>query len=320
MATVEQEIIKPLPDPTAGLELVTGDEINLEATRHVFLAADLMDPQRSRDVGMPDGGEELENRCLRRTSGRIPRCYITPMELWVEWLPLDLFPVGMEHMALKIKGAEIEPSGRIFKPLFGYPYYPGHLIIDAVGIATGERRGVVELENLRGVNEGKEVDALRNLFFPANYRKPLLLSETRNHIEKVAASVADPDAKDTANFLLLSCDQSREYMEGVVSTINTQLDQRVVSGPGYSYTYRLTAKGRHFMAQLGIKPRSEPAVQVKEAVDQAVGQALAAQPGLTAEMLTGLGTAIGNAIKDAFAAAPKPAEEPVEAPKAPKSK
>lgn len=288
------------------LESVTGEGQSLEATRHVFLAADLLDPQRSRDVGLPHGGEEMENRCLRRTSGKVPRCVVTPLEFSAEWMPLDLFPTGMEQFALKPKLTKEETelsSAKIFKPLFGLPYYPGHLIIDATGATTG-RRGVVEVENLRGVEVGQDTRRLQDLFFPPDFRLPIELKSTRDHIERVASGVADPDAKDAANFFITSCDQAREYMEGIVSIANTQLDQRI----SHQFVHRLTPKIRHFMAQLGIKPRSEPAVAIQEAVDDGLNRALgpnvlAQLQTQNAEMVAAAISAIGPAIADAVSKA-----------------
>jgi hypothetical protein len=304
MSTVERALTT---DPTAGLELVSGNEVNLEATRHLFLAANLLDPARQRDIGLPDGGEELVNRCLRRTDGKLPKCEITPLEFWVEWMPKDLFPEGMEHLALSLKGDQ-QPDGagnRIFKPLFGYPLYPAHTIVDALGIATGERRGVVEVENLRGTDYGKEDREMQALFFPADWPKPVELRLIRERIEAVADSVADPDAKDTAGYMLTSVDQSTEYMLQIVSVAQTQLAERVT----HQFVHRLTPKVRSFMAQLEIKP--PVAAQMQDAVNKAVTASLPpevleqlnANSAALANLGPQLSEAIGNAVQQAITAA-----------------
>lgn len=296
-------INQPIVDPSEGLELVSPDGVDLNATRHLFLAANLMDPARQRDIKLPDGGEDLGHICLRRTGGKLPKCEITPLEMWVEWMPLELFPPGMEHMALSLKGAEAESGGRIFPRLYGYPYHPAHAIVDVTGLASGERRGVVELENLIGVNYGPEVQRLQSLFFPADYHKPVELRLITEHIEKVGSSVADPDVKDTANFMLLSCAESRAYMEQFISASLTRLAERK-SG---DYVHRLTAKDRSFMAQLEMKV---PMVnQVADTAQQAVASLppeLLEQMNAQNEALANLGpvlsAAIGQAIKEALAA------------------
>ena len=307
MSAVLEQPVRTITDPTAGIELVSGDIVDLRAPRHLFLAANLLDPARQRDIGLLDGGEELENRCLRRTSGKLPKCEITPLEWWVEWIPMDLFPEGMEHLALSLKDTgQPEGSGnRIFKPLYGYPYYPAYAIIDAIGLASGESKGVVEIENLRGVEYGKADRELQDLFFPVDYAKPVELRLIGQHIEQVAESVADPDAKDTAAFMLASVAQSTEYLGKVVSIAQTQLNQRVISGPGFHYTYSLTPKIRSFMAQLEVRP--EAGVQVREAVNQAVTASLPPevieQLASQSEALRNIGPAIAEAVKDAIAAA-----------------
>lgn len=305
-------------DPTDGLELVTGDEVSLEAPRALFLAADLLDPARSRDIGLIGGGEELPNRCLRRTGGLLPRCSITPLEFWGEPLPLELFPDGVRPY--KLKGAPDEsmnfnPNGAFDsrlrgKPLFFMPLFPGELIVDALGIASGERRGVVEISVLRGVNYGAEYDALQSFFFPTDYIKPIELAKVRENIERRAAAVADPDIHSAATDMVLSCEESREYMEQVVSMGSSQLNQRVA----HLHTYRLTPKLRHFMAQLGLKPRENTMEAVSDKVAEAV-----AQSGVSAEQLESImgsvanvvAVATANAIKEAVAASkPAAAEVP----------
>lgn len=291
------------------LELVTGEGQSLQAPRYVFLAADLLDPARSRDIGLKYGGEEVESRCLRRTDRKVPRCVLTPLEFSAEWMPLDLFPQGMEQFALKPKLTQDEEDlgkAKIFKPLFGLPYYPGHQIIDVTGLTTG-RKGIVEVENLRGVEYGKDIEALQNLFF-GNWDWPIELAKTREHIERVAGSVADPDAKDAAGFMIQSGDHARDYMLEKVSIANTQLDERVTG----TFVHRLTPKIRNFMAQLSIKPRSEPATQIQDVVNQALSRAVTPDQlaqlqtqnaELVATAIAGIGPAIADAVSKAIATA-----------------
>lgn len=312
MATAERTIV----DPTQGLELVNFAGEKPEATRHLFLAANLLDPARQRDINLPYGGEELINPCLKRTYGRLPKCEITPLEFWVEWLPKELFPQGMEHLALTLKDQEqFNPSNRIFKPLFGYPHYPVNLIVDAIGIAAGERRGIVEIQKLFGVDYGKEDREMQDLFFPADWPKPVELRLIGERIEQVADSVADPDVKDVAADMMASVVQSREYMTNVLDIGQTQLNQRVVSGPGFHYTYRLTPKLRSFAEQLEVKLNTN--VPVQETINQAVTanlppellEQLATQNTAIANLGPLLGEAIGKAIKEAVAAASKPPKQ-----------
>lgn len=303
-------IDQPTADPTLGLELVSPDGVDLNATRHLFLAANLLDPGRQRDLKLPDGGEDAGHVCLRRTSGKVRKCEITPLEMWVEWMPLELFPPGMEHMALSLKGGPVDAGGRIFPQLYGYPYHPAHAITDITGLASGERRGIVELENLIGVDYGKHTIELQNLFFPADYVKPVELRLVAERIEKVAASVADPDVKDTANFMLLSCAESRAYMEQFISASLTRLAERKT----HDYVHRLTAKDRSFMAQLEM--RAPVVNQLQDTVDRAITtnlppellEQMAQNNAMVAGLVPALSEAIGNAVRDAIqAATAKPA-------------
>lgn len=310
---VEREL---LTDQTAGLELVTGDEIALNAPRAIFLAADLLDPARLADIGMLDGGEELDNPCLRRTGGKLPRCTITPMEFWGVPMPLEQFPEGVRP--LKIKGVEVEGDpariGRrigLDKPAYFMPMYPGDLIVDALGIAAGRRRGVVEIDVLRGVDYGPEYDAIQTLFFAPDFIKPIELRLIREHIERVGNSVADPDVKSAANNMIQSCDDSRAHMEAAVSLANTQLDTRRV----YQWTYALTPKLRRFMEQLEIKPRGENAVaQLQDQVAAAVvGAGISPEQleAIMANQTAAFASAMQSAISQAITAA-KPTDAPTE--------
>lgn len=311
-AVIEER--KLITDPTAGMELVTGDEVALEATRHIFIGVNLLDPARQRDINLPDGGEEIGSRCLRRTGGLLPKCAITPLELWAEWWPLYLFPEGTEHLALKLKDVAMSPQERelintnplakLGAPLYGYPYYPAHAIVDALGIATGEKRGVVEIEVLRGTDYGKYDRELQNLFFPTDFKLPVEVRRTREHIETVAGSVVDSDVHSAATDMIRSVDEGSAYMLEQVSKANSQLDERVT----HQYVHRLTPKIRSFMAQLEIKPRAEGAAEnVQETVNKALASTLSpeilSQLGKQQEVLANLGPAIGKAVGEAVAAA-----------------
>lgn len=259
-------------DTTLGLELVTGDEISLNASRALFLAADLLDPNRRREIGLVDGGEELPNRCLRRTSGLLPRCSITPLEFWGDPLPLELFPDGVRPYKLKGEPSPevtFNPNGPFNprlrdKPLFFMPLFPGELIRDA--LEGG--RGIVEIQVLKTVDYGSEYTELQDFFFPVDYVKPIALRLIREHIEQRASSVADPDIRAVADDMLLSCEQSHEYMSELVSVANTQLAERV----SFRHTHRLTPKIRHFMAQLELAPTTDKIVAVQDKVAEAVSQ------------------------------------------------
>jgi hypothetical protein len=301
-------------DPSAGLELVTGDEIALNATRHIFLAADLLSPARTAEIGMPQGGEELDSPCLRRTPGRLNRCNITPLEVWGIPMPLEQFPDGIRPM--RIKGAEADEealrsaTGRhigLGKPVYWLPTSPGEQIVDALGIASGQRRGIVEIKKLLGVDYGTYDREMQELFF-GGFEIPIELRLIREHIEQVGNSHADPDVKDIASDMVRSCEESRSYMQARVDLGNSQLRTRIK----HQWTYALTPVLRHFMAQLEVKPEGEDAMG---ALQNQVAQAVAGS-GITPEQLQAIlagqapiiAAAVAKAVTEAMAAKPTPTE------------
>lgn len=254
MATPQQHVYT---DPTVGMELTTGDEIALEATRWLFLAGDMLDPHRKEDLPhLAAGGEETGNVCLRRTNGYLPKCTFTPLEIWAEWLPIEFFPEGVRP--LKLKGQPVEdqnPNGRtlIGKPLYGYAHYPGELIVDAIGLATGEKKGIVEIEVLRGVDYGDEkVATLQSDFFPDDYR-PVKLREIRERI----AAVAEKSElhRLAARDMLASCEQFERWATREIDKAHSQLDQR----QSHMHVYSYSPKVRMLLEQLEIKPRQQQA-------------------------------------------------------------
>lgn len=307
------------PDPTEGLELVTGDEIALEATRHIFLAGDLLDPARRRDINLPEGGEELANRCLRRTNGLLPRCLITPMEFWGEPLPMEFFPEGVRPYRLKqapatvveqqgggvITGMAVSgPSGNIARrgdmELYMVPIFPGEQIVNAIGLPTGERRGIVEIEVLRGVDYGSVDREMQNLFFPPDWPLPIQLRLVEERIQQVADSVADPDVKSIAANMLLSATMFREYAMERIGLENTQILQRVK----HNHVYRYSPKIRSFAAQLEIQLQAGPGEQVMNATEKALAQVPMEQLAqINAANTEALGKVIADAITQAIAAA-----------------
>ena len=247
----------PYIDQTQGMELTTGDEVALEATRWLFLAGDMIDAQRKEDLPhLAMGGEELDNRCLRRTNGYLPKCAFTPMEIWAEWLPIEFFPEGVRPLSLKgLPPSNDNPSGRtlIGKPLYGFPHYPGELIVDAIGIATGERRGVVELEALRTVDVADgTAQKLEALFFPPDWVRPVELRLVRERIERTAEAHKDSQVQMLARDMLLSCEQFYRYAQHQIDKMNAQLDTRVQ----HQWTYSYSPKVRLLMKQLEIPVRN----------------------------------------------------------------
>lgn len=296
-------------DLTQGLELVTGDEIALHATRHLFFAGDCLDPDRKHELShLREGGEELSNRCLKRTGGFLPRCTITPMEFWGEALPIEHFPDGVQPY--KLKDVEIKdenPTGRTLhgKPLLFMPMYPGHLIVDALGLATGERKGIVEIQVLKGVDYSPETERFNTLFFPATYTKPVELRLIQQRIEEVGDSHSDSDVKSIASDMVQSCEQFRRWAQDKIDKCHTQLDTRI----SHQWTYRYSPQVRALMRQLEIQPRNESAQQLNAAVLQAVSnsgispEVFAQMQERDANLVNKLGEVFSEALSKALSSA-----------------
>jgi hypothetical protein len=244
-------------DPTAGMELVTGEEVALDATRWLFLAGDLLSPDHRDDnpETRKGGGEEIQNFCLRRTPNFVERGKFTPLEVWGEFMAKEYLPDG--YVPLKLKGEKVEDGGisNPFilngKPLYAYMHYPGNLIMDAIGLPTGEKRGIVELKPLLGLKvEDAEPYRIHAAFFPEGFLADRRLSVMEQRIRQVAAESSD--LKAIADDMLQSCEQFRRYAEMRISRQHTQLDQRVTHQYVHSYSPTVLS----LMEQLEIKPRS----------------------------------------------------------------
>lgn len=247
-------------DITEGLELTTGEEVSLEATRWLFYAGDVIDPTRKEDIPrLAIGGEELANVCLHRTGGFIPKCEITPLEMWTEWMDRQDLPSepGVARMPLLLKGelaTPLNPNGilPIGKQLYGYPFYPGEMITDVLGISRGAQRGVVEVEAVRAVPyETGEVQAVQALYWLPNQPKPVQLRLVEERIHQVAEQ--HQGARDVAEDMLKSCTQFRRYAQNQVNKCHTQLAERVK----HEHVYTYSDKVRMFLEQLEIAPKGE---------------------------------------------------------------
>lgn len=330
MSVAEKQLI----DPTQGLELITGDEIALNATRHIFLAADLLDPRRSREIGMVRGGEELDNRCLRRTSGKLPRCTFTPMEYWGEPMPLELMPEGVRPLRLKGEqvqgipapvgytgpaarlgsGQQVGPGGALvgtgadgnrqfISDVLFNPIYPGDHIRGAV--ATG--RGIVEIEVLRTVDYGGIDREMEALFFPPDWQVPTAIRLIREHVEQVAESVLDADVRSIADNILTSIQESSEYMAGRIGAETSGVLQRVNAKGGHVYTY--SRMGRSFAAQLEVRLNDMSDLVNQQVEKAAAGIDVQALAAMNQETIAAIGTMLTDALKTALAsAAVKPVE------------
>lgn len=243
-------------DPTKGLELVDGRAEGIEATRYVFLALDVLDPERRDQIErLRRGGEEVNSHCLRRTPGFVPRCFITPVEQWVEHMPLHAVPEGIR--SVEVKDPSLEPQvlsatdvmrmmtrGR---PLRSIRTYPGDEMSDIS--ETYQKVGITELAALKGVEwDTGEAQRLQDEFFPASWLLPTALRLVEERVQdrySVHPAVADD--------MLRSIATSRRWAQARLQAEHVLLDTR----KEHQWTYTYSPIARSLLAQLEMTPRDQ---------------------------------------------------------------
>lgn len=252
----EREIQNMFHDPTLGLEIIDRQGEGIEATRHVFLGMDVLDPERREVEHLRRGGEEVSSHCLRRTPNFVPRCFITPVEMWVEHMALERVPDGVRSVEIKDSSLELPTGGDSRtvihnmlrgKPLRSIRTYPGEELSDIIG--TYQKVGIVELEALKGVEwESGEAQRLQNEFFPANWPLPVALRLVEERIRD--AYNAHPKV---AEDMLRGCAQSRRWAQARLQAEHVLLDTRT----RHEWTYTYSPIARSLLAQLEMTPRDQ---------------------------------------------------------------
>ena len=244
-------------DPTAGLRLVTQAGVGREETRYLWLAGDVLAPERKRQrPHLRNGGEEVPSPCLRRTPNYIERCFLTPMEVWFEPIGLEeLVPEGVRPVTIQ-KDFQEQPvpeftSPQIFRqntPMIGIQHFPGEdlpLVIEVAGI-----RGVQEIKSLRGRDwESGEIQEIQDAFFPEGTTEmvPLRLVEQRiREIGKRGGLF-----KKVADEKLEACEIFRFWALERINTEHGWLSTR----KEHQFVYKYSRLAPQLLAQLEMQPR-----------------------------------------------------------------
>lgn len=245
-----------IDDPSHGLELVDGRAEGVEATRYVYLALDVLDPDRRDQIErLRRGGEEVNSHCLRRTPNFVPRCFITPVEQWVEHMPLHAVPEGVR--SVEVKDASLEPpimtateAMRMMtrgRPLRSIRTYPGDEMSDIV--EANARVGTTELSALRGVEwDTGEAQRLQEEFFPASWPLPTALRLIEERVRD-RYSVHPAVAEDMQR----SHRASRRWAQARLQAEHVLLDTR----KEHQWTYTYSPIARSLLAQLEMTPRDQ---------------------------------------------------------------
>lgn len=291
MATPATYFNNTINDPSAGLELIDGKGDGIEATRYVFLALDVLDPDRRDQVErLRRGGEEVSSHCLRRSPNFVPRCTITPVEMWIEQMPLELVPDGVRSVEVKDASLEVVSSGNVIhnilrgKPLRSIRTYPGE---ELGGIISPV--GIMELTALKGVEwESGEAQAIQNEFFPTSWPLPVPLRLIEERLTERHS--AHPAVTDD---MLRSVGQSRRWAQARLQSEHVLLD----TGTRHEHTYTYSPIARHLCAQLEMTPRDQGwetmMAQSNSQLATAIATGMGQQTGLD---INALATAIATAI------------------------
>lgn len=305
-----------LNDPTQGLEIIDQRGEGVEATRYAFLGMDVLDPDRKEVEHLRRGGEEVSSHCLRRTPNFVPRCFITPVEIWVEHMPLELVPEGIRSVEVKDASLEVVSGGSRSviqnilrgKPLRSIRTYPGDEMSDIV--STYQKVGILELEALRGKEwDSGDAQRLQEEFFPSSWPLPIALRAVEERIRE--AYNAHPAV---AEDMLRGCGQSRRWAQARLQAEHVLLDTRV----RHEWTYTYSPIARSLLAQMEMTPRDQGfetlMAQSNMQLAQTLANAQVANGGNNLD-INALATAIASAIVAAQSAG-KTAEQVLdEAPK-----
>jgi hypothetical protein len=266
MSTANAEQLAPLDDFNPSL--YTEDVRNREAVRYLFFPGDVIDSARKEECrgtlvfkgnegGKPvydvrdsfvfgGGGDEVASKCLVRTKGYLRKCRITPLERWVEPIPLELMPEGVTPVGLTPTSGALgsEQGFTSFSPgLYGYPKYPGEEIrwITHSAQANG-RKGIVELTELFDIEwEMFDRSGIQRLFFPDFPAVPANLREVEELIRAHEPTTVHVGQR-TVNTgriqsqMLTACSQFRRWATIRIEAENLLLKVGTTKD-GWTYTY-----------------------------------------------------------------------------------
>lgn len=271
-------------DQTAGLKLATQAGVGREEPRVLWMALDVLAPERKRQrPHLRNGGEEVPSPCLRRTPNYVERCYLTPLETWFEPIGLEeLVPEGVRPVTV-VQEAQNFPtpefvSPQVFRqntPMIGIQHYPGEdlpLIIEVAG-----PRGVFEITSLRGPKWGlEEIQQVQEAFFPDPTKVPIQLRLVEDRIRDVGK--AGGILREVAEEKLEACGIGRFWALERVNKEHGWLATR----KEHQFVYTYSRLAPQILAQLEMQPRDSGS-EARE-----IGKAIA-QEIITAQQAAGGG-------------------------------
>jgi hypothetical protein len=232
--------------------------INREDTRYLFLALDLIEPQRKQEqVEYEHGGEMLQGFCSWRTHGFLRRCRITPLEMGHDPQPRDLIAEGASVVTIPIPLPERQAAltGLSHAEQVFVRVYPGEEINSILYNQHRMERGVVEIKALmREAWDKEKMDALQRFFFPTYPKLPATLREIENLIKAARTRTEGETLHSIADDMLLGCARSRTWGMTMLEHEHANV-RKGTNAAGESYTYSPLAEV--LLPQLEVQRQDE---------------------------------------------------------------
>lgn len=233
-AVLDQESI--VANPPVGMEeeyrLTTGVTENIEATRYLFFAGNVIPKERTNErKDLARGGDEIASPCAYRFRGFLPRAMITPFERWKEDVPQEMIPQGTPTVGISKDGQTLSNHAVVR----GVRTWPGEHIVSILHVPAPKRKGIVEIKGLFNVewSTGEPLEVQRAVF-PADWPLPKTLSGIRAQIEGVRRESSQ--LRSVADDMLTSCDQFYQWGMKQLDTAHTRLAQRMSHLHTYTYS------------------------------------------------------------------------------------
>lgn len=232
--------------------------INREDTRYLFIALDLIEPQRKQEQAEYEhGGEMLQGFCSWRTRGFLRRCRITPLEIGFDPQPRDLIPEGASvvEVPVPLPERQVALTGLSHVPQVMVRTYPGEEINSILYNQHRLERGVVEVRRFLGEAWDKNrMDEMQRFFFPQYPQLPPTLRGVQELIEQARKRSSDTFFKDTADDMSLSCERGRSWGMTMLEREHANV-RKGTNAAGEAYTYSPLAQV--LLPQLEVERQDE---------------------------------------------------------------
>jgi len=267
------------PQVSPDIRFVDSRTAGRELNRWIVFPGDIIIQRRKWEMDwLRAGGEELNSPCLLRYGrGYLPRGFITPLEMGVEFFPVDNLPPGVNYSTgLELDGVPLEQkrpteAGYRSPNLAQIPVYPGDALSNIMAAAMndqGRRRGIVEISSLKGkewkelrsFNPGEKgfLDVLDEVYF-GDGREPTLKG-LEDQITQ--GKTTFPESAEIADQMLRACFEFRDWAMSKLDQEHTAL--RATPSPGQEPA-KYSPLAELLLVQLEVERMDQP---MKSLADQ----------------------------------------------------